>query len=260
MDSKAAFDVIWQAWREGRSLDRLPADMAPQSDREGYAIQAHFEDATAQPLYGWKIAATSEAGQKHINVPGPIAGRMIAEHVYAQTDEIPFGHNLLAVMEPEFAFQMGTDLPPKENDYTRAEVMAAVASLHPAIELPNTRFNDVTAVGAAQIAADAACGGTFVLGDAAPEAWRDLDLSTHKVQVRINGHAPVDGIGANVLGDPRDALTWLVNAVSKQGSSLRAGQVVTTGTCMPPPPMKAGDAAHADFGVLGQVSMKFAAS
>ena len=33
---------------------------------------------SAGNLFGWKIAATSEAGQKHINVDGPMAGRILA--------------------------------------------------------------------------------------------------------------------------------------------------------------------------------------
>lgn len=257
MDTRAAFDVIWNAWQNGQDLDQLPDNLRPTTAEDGYAIQAHFEEMTTHPLYGWKIAATSIAGQTHINVPGPIAGRLLAEHVYPDGGEIPFRHELLAVMEPEFAFRFGQDLPPKPSAYTRDEVLAAVESLHPALELPNTRFRDVTEAGEAQIAAEAACAGTFVLGPAAPESWRNLDLKDHQVTAHINDTERFVGIGSNVLGDPRDALLWLVNKASSLGITLAAGQIVTTGTCLPPPPIKAGDHMRADFGVLGQVSASF---
>jgi 2-keto-4-pentenoate hydratase len=39
--------------------------------------------------------------------------------------------------------------------------------------------------------------------------------------------------------------------------TLRAGQFITTGTCMTPLQIEPGDAVTADFGVLGQVSMRF---
>ena len=33
-------------------------------------------------LFGWKIAATSRAGQQHINVDGPLAGRLLADRAF----------------------------------------------------------------------------------------------------------------------------------------------------------------------------------
>jgi 2-keto-4-pentenoate hydratase len=68
-----------------------------------------------------------------------------------------------------------------------------------------------------------------------------------------------EGTGANVLGDPRIALTWLANQLSSLGITLEKGQVVTTGTCMVPLEIEPGDAVDADFGVLGRVLMRFSA-
>ncbi len=65
-----------------------------------------------------------------------------------------------------------------------------------------------------------------------------------------------DGVGQNVLGDPRDALAWLVNELSSLGITLHAGEMVTTGTCLVPLPIAPGDLVEADFGVLGQVSVR----
>jgi 2-keto-4-pentenoate hydratase len=59
-----------------------------------------------------------------------------------------------------------------------------------------------------------------------------------------------------VLGDPRTALTWLVNELRGLGLILEAGQFVTTGTCMKPLEIEPGDAVTADFGVLGAVSLR----
>jgi 2-keto-4-pentenoate hydratase len=62
-------------------------------------------------------------------------------------------------------------------------------------------------------------------------------------------------VGANVLGDPRIALTWLVNELSRHGLTLGAGQTVITGTCIKPLPIAAGDRIAGDFGALGQVRL-----
>jgi len=65
------------------------------------------------------------------------------------------------------------------------------------------------------------------------------------------------GHGKNVLGDPRIALTWLANEVRQLGVTLRAGQIVTTGTCHPPLPIQSRDFLEADFSSLGKVSVGF---
>jgi len=65
------------------------------------------------------------------------------------------------------------------------------------------------------------------------------------------------GHGKNVLGDPRAALAWLANELRGLGITLRAGEVVTTGTCHPPLPIQSGDMMDVDFGVLGKVSVGF---
>ena len=108
--------------------------------------------------------------------------------------------------------------------------------------------------GAGQLIADNACTHDFVLGPAMPDLWRDMDLSQQVVEITVSGHETVEGIGANVLGDPRVALTWIANELSRFGPGLKAGQVVTTGTCAPPQTIGPGDRVTADFGALGTVT------
>ncbi len=132
-----------------------------------------------------------------------------------------------------------------------------MASLHPAIEIPDTRFADVVSAGAAQLIADLACGHQFLLGPAAPPSWRGLDLAAHRVGAAIGGGPTVSGEGRNVLGDPRAALAWLVNELSGLGITLHAGEVVTTGVATVPLAVAPGDVMRADFGELGRVELGF---
>src|SRR5262249_24075706 len=147
------------------------------------------------------------------------------------------GNNLMKVAEMEFAFRLGAGLLPRAEPYTQAEVLDHVSALHPAIELPDSRYRHFERVGALQLIADNACAHYFVLGAAAPETWRSLDLAQYKVRVMKNGVLAESGQGANVLGDPRLALTWLVNELSQHDTPLRKGQVVMTGTCVKPIPI-----------------------
>jgi 2-keto-4-pentenoate hydratase len=83
--------------------------------------------------------------------------------------------------------------------------------------------------------------------------WRALDLVEHRA-IGTAGDVTREGKGANVLGDPRVALTWLANELSGLGLTLKAGEVVTTGTCLVPLPISPGIDVTADFDTLGQVS------
>lgn len=248
----AASQVLVQHWRDGSKLDALETRLRPQSRTDGYAVQAALGDQ----VFGWKIAATSEAGQKHINVAGPLAGRILRDTVIADGGSASMKGNAMRVGEPEFCFRMGRDLAPRPAPYTVDEVLAAVDTLHPAIEIPDSRFTDFAGAGEAQLIADNACAHLFVLGAATSANWRAMDLVEERPQIALRGERYV-GHGKNVLGDPRVALAWLANELRGLGITLRAGEVVTTGTCHPPLPIQAGDHFAVDFGVLGKVSVRF---
>ena len=252
-DVLEASTLLWDRWNAGQRLSAIPESIRPSTRADGYAVQATLEQRSGAPLFGWKIAATSLAGQKHINVDGPLAGRLLRERAFDSGASVPFGANHMRVAEAEFAFRMGRDLTPQWGPFSVSEVVAAAASLHPAIEIPDSRFDDFTIVGAAQLIADNACAHYFVLGDASPPSWRDVDLAAHPVHGEVVGKVARDGVGANVLGDPRIALTWLANELSSLGITLRAGQVVTTGTCLVPLEIAPGDHVRMDFGALGHV-------
>jgi len=257
-----AAQTVWSHWQSGQVLKALPEECRPLTMAQGYAVQAQLPAVSGRTVVGWKIAATSANGQSHIHVSGPLAGRLLSGQVFDNGATVPFAGNRMRVAEPEFAFSMAQDLPPQNTPYGMKQVMAAVASLHPAIEIPDSRLAPFTEAGEAQLLADNACARHFVLGPAAPDAWRELDLSHHTVQARVDHGERLrytrEGTGANVLGDPRIALTWLVNQLSALGLTLQKGQVVTTGTCMVPLALEPGDRVSADYGLLGHVQMTFA--
>ena len=260
-----AAQLIWSNFRNGTQISALPESCRPSTRAEGYAVQAAVARLLGQACVGWKIAATSAAGQKHINVDGPLAGRLLADRVFAAgtgaANSIDLRRNLLRVVEAEFAFRMARAMPPRlaaDGAYTVNEVMSAVASLHLAIEIPDCRMTDFLHVGAPSLIADLACAAWWIVGDAVAVDWRSIDLATHRVTAYKNGELAVQGNGGNVLGDPRIALTWLANELCVYGDGLLAGDCVTTGTCVVPVQCAPGDAFTMDFGVLGSVSVAFA--
>jgi 2-keto-4-pentenoate hydratase len=158
-------------WRAGTVIEALPDALRPATRAEGHVIQARLEALSAEPLRGWKIAATSTAGHRHIGVDGPLAGRLRAVVVHANGAVLPLGQNRMQVAAVEFAFLMGAELPPRPAPSDTGDVVDAGAALHLAIKVPHARFADFSCVG---------------------DGARDRTVR--------------EGIGANVLGDPRTAL------------------------------------------------------
>lgn len=254
--SSRAADFLLQLWTSRKRCAAIPVDSRPQTRHEGYAVQTAMAGLQTHAVFGWKIAATSSAGQAHIGVDGPLAGRLFADRVLPNGATVSLTNNLMLVAEIEFAFRFARALPPRATPYSVDEVLDAVACVHPSIEVPDSRYDDFVTAGAPQLIADNACANLFVPGPRADD-WRGFDYLNEEIRVTLNG-APVDsGFGRNVLADPRVALTWLVNELSAIGIVCEQDQVVTTGTCRVPVAVKPGDRIEADFGVLGKVGCSF---
>jgi len=256
-DIQFAATTLWRTWQQSIRIQELPEGSRPSNRAEGYAIQGRLAGLSGQHIAGWKIAATSAAGQAHIGVDGPLAGRLLNDRVLKSGALISLTGNLMRVAEAEFAFRLRRDLERREQPYTLEEVLNAVESMHIAIEVPDSRFEDYTIVGAPQLIADNACASWFILGAPVEANWRDFHLAQHKVDGYRNQKHTSSGNGANVLGDPRVALTWIANELNQYAEALRAGQIVTTGTCITPVPIAPDDHVRMDFGAFGSIEAQF---
>jgi 2-keto-4-pentenoate hydratase len=254
---REAAQILWSNWKAGTKIPALPDRCRPETRADGYAVQVALQAAADDQLFGWKIAATSKAGQAHIGVDGPLGGRLLVKRASGSGAVFALAGNHMRVAEPEFAFRMGRALRPRATLYTTEQVLDAVATLHPSIEVPDSRYDQFTKVGAAQLIADNACAHYFVLGAPASDEWRVIDLVEHQVSGLVDGRVVGQGKGGNVLGDPRVALTWLANELSGLGIGIEAGHVVTTGTCMTPIKVVSGNHVVADFGSLGCTEVRF---
>lgn len=254
--AQAAARQLLTAWQAPHQIEALNPSVRPHTRGEGYAVQQALFEATGDKAIGWKIAATSTAGQAHIGVSGPLAGRLLASRCLPDGAAVSMRGNVMHVIEAEFAFCMGADvLAVGDAPLTVQQVMAQVAELHLAIEIPNSRYQDFVTAGEAQLIADFACASHMVLGSAVTTDWRNLDLAAQAVQVSRGSQVVAQGKGSNALGDPRVALTWLANELISHGMCLRQGVVVITGTCVVPVPVEEGQHLAAQFPGLGEVSV-----
>ena len=186
----------------------------------------------------------------------PFAGPLFESMVHTSPAVLPSGQFNMRMVEGEFAFRLGHDLPCRGEPYSLAEVQAAVAAVHPAIEVADSRFDDWLAVGLPSLVADGAVCGAFVYGESCLSG-PILDLVNWPVTISANGQTVGQGTGENALGDPFLSLLWLANKRLSQGGGLKSGQIVTTGTCTGNFQAPPDTTVVADFGDMGSVSVRF---
>jgi 2-keto-4-pentenoate hydratase len=251
-----AVELLLAARGDHRRLEAFPESCRPRDFADGYAIQEAFVEAWAAPVAGYKIGCTSPETQKLLGAPGPFPGRVFAPVRLDSPATVSAKAFHRLGIEPEFAFTLARELPARAAAYTRDEVSGAVAALHGAIELVDTRWVDWFKVGVASIVADNGANGALVLGPAVAD-WRRIDLPRARAVLRFDGRVVAEGTGAAVLGNPLDALVWLANDLSGRGYGLRAGDAVTTGTVASVYFAEPGMTVTAEFGALGTVEVRF---
>jgi 2-keto-4-pentenoate hydratase len=256
--TKEAVRLLTGAWQVGLLLPELPAHCRPRSAAEAYRIQDLLAEELDFPVGGWKIGCTSAAARKILKSRGPFAGRVFTTRMFESGVSLPDTAYPMRGLEGEFAFRMKKALPPRKRAYSLAEVTAAVGSLHLAIEIVDSRYSDWLKVGVMSVIADQGSNGALILGPAVPR-WRQLKLEQVAVKMVVNGKVVGQGTGADCLGHPLKALTWLANLLRQRGG-LAAGAVVSTGTCCGFHRAAPGDSARAEFGRLGSVVVGFAGS
>lgn len=251
-----AASLLWNARRRVAPLPALPPELMPADLAEAYAIQEAMVAMSGQPGVGYKIGASSRRAQEFLSVSEPFAGRVLADSLLEAPADLAASDYSFCLAEPEFAFRLGQGLPAGEGHYEIEQVAAAVADLHPALEIVTSAFGqDWVDVGGAALIADNGAHGALLLGPCCSD-WRHLDLVTHAVALQVNGVEVGRGSGANALGNPLHALTWLANHLVDRGHALEAGELVTTGVVTDLAFLEAGDQAVADFDSLGQVAVR----
>jgi 2-keto-4-pentenoate hydratase len=260
MNHSRAADTLLDMRLNKRTAADLPRDAKPVALADGYRVQEllvakMLARLDTKPI-GYKAAATNVAAQKQMDVDGPFFGTLLAATSHKSGVTLPASSFTLRIVEAEFGFEMGADVPASPIPYSAETVAPFVASVIPTIEIVDHRFHDWSSVGAPTLAADNAIHAAWVEG--APVHYRpSFNLAAHPVDVIVNGKPWRSGSGANVLGDPLNVVAWLANELPKHGRGLRRGEKISTGTTAEVYFANAGDTVIADFGVLGAAEVRF---
>ncbi len=245
-----ASEHLLNARREVKPIPDLPARLRPQTLDEAYTLQDIVCTAMGK-IGGWKVGAPSPDATPVFG-PMPLWGSFVPSggRIVAQ-------FRRLRGVEAEIAFRIGQDLPARNEPYAREEVIAAIKSAHPAIELLESAYADPDAVDRLSMIGDLQMNGGFVYG-AAIRDWRDHDLTQESVSVAVDGAVRFEGKASNPAGaDLLRLVTWLANEGSYRTGGLKSGQWITTGSWSGKSLANAGSQVDVAFSTFGEVNVKF---
>jgi 2-keto-4-pentenoate hydratase len=245
-----AAEILLPARRNLAPVPELPTDLRPRTLEEAYALQQIIAVAFG-PVGGWKIGAPSPDAT-------PLCSPMPLWGGYASSGQTISGSlRRLRGVEAEIAFLIGKDLPPREQPWSREEVVDAIAGAHPAIELLESAFADPDKADRLSAIGDLQSNGGFGYGAALPN-WAAVDLTRESVTVAVDGAIRFEGTASNSAGtDLLRLVTYLANEGSTRTGGLRAGQWITTGSWSGKTLASAGSVATIRFSTFGEVTLRF---
>jgi 2-keto-4-pentenoate hydratase len=237
---ETAAALLLKARGDGTRLPCLPAALRPVSIDAAYAIQrAVLHDLG--PVGGWKAGPPKPDGAIH-------ASPIPASCVLLAPAKVPSTLAPWPELEVELALRLNHDLPTGGD---ASEALAAIGSLHVAVEVVSSRFEDRLRLDPLQPLADSQGNAAIVLGPALDD-WREPGWTVPSAALWLDGLPAGDKPGGPALPTVLRVLAWLAGHAEAQGHPLRAGQVVMTGARIGPVPLRPGQAVRA---ALGQQEM-----
>jgi 2-oxo-3-hexenedioate decarboxylase len=216
------------AARESATLIEPPSARVPGfSWHDGYAVGRKLHEmrvASGATPVGLKLGFTNQAVWERLGLDRPFWSP-----IYQETLRHPGPAALdgLAAprIEPEIVLGFGHDLAPgaSAEEVGDAVVWAALGFEIVQCHFPGWRLTPPDAI------ADAGLHGFLVMGERVSVTPAEAKaLASVAVELYRNGVAVAQGQGANALGGPVAAVTWLLSL--SEAPAVPAGAIITTGT------------------------------
>jgi 2-keto-4-pentenoate hydratase len=229
----------------GLSAQARPADVA-----SALALQARVAREFGDRIEGWKCALPT--GERTIVAP------LFASTIHRASPCALVVRGDMASIEPEIAFVLARDLPPRDAPYTEDDVRGAIGATHVVLELMGNRYDDPASVTFPELLADFANNQGLYVG---PRVEHGLDAALDRIAIQISTPAGVVLTldGAHPDGHPLRPLVWLANFLPAQGRGdhLRAGEIVTTGSYAGARDVPLDVPLTIAFGDLGTIAVEF---
>jgi 2-keto-4-pentenoate hydratase len=210
----------------------LGPPVAPATISDAYDIQDRYvallRRENGEPA-GYKVGLTSATMQAFCGINHPIAGVVLASRLHhsgAKVRRSDFGR---LGLEFEIAVRIKSDIPGTETAYAAETIAPFIGGVCAAIELVDDRAADYASLDVRSLVADNSWNAGIVLSDF-KLAWPDLAPLVGRATV--DGDPIGEGYGRDILGHPFNSVAWLATQLASRGATLKAGQIVMTGSVM----------------------------
>jgi 2-oxopent-4-enoate/cis-2-oxohex-4-enoate hydratase len=172
---------------------------------------------------------------------------------FKESQSLPFEIFCQPKGEGEIAFLLKKDLTGP--GITTAQVIAATDCVLPAFEIVDSRIENWN-IKIQDTIADNASAGAFVLGSP-QRSIQGINLATCGMVLKKNGEIIGTGSGAATLDHPLNAVAWLANMLGSLGMSLKAGEVILSGSLSIMFPIQSGDNLEMEIEGIGKTTCQF---
>lgn len=249
-------DALYQALAAREAIAPLTDREPDMTIEDAYQIQLRMIQRRldlGETVIGKKIGVTSKVVMDMLKVNQPDFGHLLSGMVFSEGEPIPANSLIAPRAEAEVAFMLKRDL--QGPGVMAADVLRATECVMPCFEIVDSRIQDWKIKIQDTVADNASCG-VFVLGGVRADPRR-LDLALAGMVLEKNGEVISTATGAAVQGSPVNAVAWLANTLGRLGITLKAGEIILSGSQSPLVPVVAGDSLYCSVGGLGGAAVRF---
>jgi 2-oxo-hept-3-ene-1,7-dioate hydratase/2-keto-4-pentenoate hydratase len=255
-DVDKAAQALYEAEAGQVQIDPVSARYPGADLEDAYRIASAVTRLKLQAgrrIKGRKIGLTSKAMRSYAGAWEPDYGTLFDDMFLADGDEVPRHRMAGSLVELELAFILRSDL--RGPGVNVADVVRAVDWVVPSIEVVYSRQRSLPNLLVDSISDAAACGYAVLSGR--PARIDSVDIRDIGATLSINGNIEESGVARAVMGNPVNAVAWLVNKLGEFGEYIEAGHTVLSGAFIKAVPYDVGDDVRAVFSHgLGEIGFR----
>lgn len=228
---RAAQTLLAEHDANSRFRPLAPPD-GPATIGDAYDIQERFVALLRGrhgDAVGYKVGLTSATMQTFCGIDHPIGGVVLAGRVHRSGTSVARADFGRLGLEFEIAVRLKADVPVAGAPWSAATIAPYIDGVGAAIELVDDRAADYSNLDVRSLVADNSWNAGIVLSEFLVK-WPDLEGTLGRASK--DGAAFGEGCGRDILGHPFNSAAWLATQLNSRGASLKAGQIVMTGSVM----------------------------
>lgn len=252
LTNKEVAKVLFKAYRYKKPIDFI-SENYQLSEEEAYLVQEKLIDQLTfkdhSTVTGYKVSMTSKATQAIANTSEPAYGTLLSNQFVNDGASVSLSELFSPLLEPEIIFIVQEDLPYDAD----LETIRYHTRIAPGIEIPDARYkNWFPNFTLSDLISDNTATGLVVVGDPVDgldyDAFANVHLNLYKDDKCI-----ATGESSEVLGNPLNAIHWLIKKLHTHGKQLKKGDIISSGTFISPLKLEYGTY-RAEYSGIGKVS------